>query len=267
MQQLTEEARVKHHFTTAYCPWANGTIERLCKEVIRASRALLSEWQMPPTQWPHILNCVQCVLNQSPLERLGKDPDSSSWPSPLQVFTGRKPDRLLLRPEVTSPVATHQPIDAARAREVARLPQLQAALDDMHRDVARGNERRRSQAQIRQNARTRVTPVNFAIGDYVMTRAARGKRHKLTSNWLGPMRVVATRSDLVFDVENLSRTRTHTVHAQRMQPYPVKLTPEDLTQELRAYGAFCDGGRFLVAGIKDVREKAEGVELLVRWEG
>lgn len=39
---LTQEPRIKHHSTTPYCPWANGTIERLCGEVILVTRSLLS---------------------------------------------------------------------------------------------------------------------------------------------------------------------------------------------------------------------------------
>jgi hypothetical protein len=35
--------KAKHHFTTANCPWSNGTIESACKKVIRAFRAVLSE--------------------------------------------------------------------------------------------------------------------------------------------------------------------------------------------------------------------------------
>jgi transposase InsO family protein len=35
--------RTRHHFTTAHSPWANGTVERACREVLRAVRALLSE--------------------------------------------------------------------------------------------------------------------------------------------------------------------------------------------------------------------------------
>ena len=36
----------RHHFTTAYCPQSNGTVEAVCKEVLRACRALLSEFQL-----------------------------------------------------------------------------------------------------------------------------------------------------------------------------------------------------------------------------
>lgn len=40
LRQLTSELRTAHHFTTAYSPWANGTVERVCWEVLRACTAL-----------------------------------------------------------------------------------------------------------------------------------------------------------------------------------------------------------------------------------
>lgn len=41
MNNFTEETRICHHITTAYSPWANSTIERLCKEVAGSAKALL----------------------------------------------------------------------------------------------------------------------------------------------------------------------------------------------------------------------------------
>ena len=43
MKSLTDELRIRHHFTTAYSPWANGSVERVCREVLRACKALSSE--------------------------------------------------------------------------------------------------------------------------------------------------------------------------------------------------------------------------------
>ena len=42
MDELTREFHAAHHFTTAYSPWANGSVERICREVLRACKALLS---------------------------------------------------------------------------------------------------------------------------------------------------------------------------------------------------------------------------------
>jgi hypothetical protein len=48
-----------------YTPWANSTIERACKEVLRAVRTLLSEFRLRPAEWPVITNIVQAALNNT----------------------------------------------------------------------------------------------------------------------------------------------------------------------------------------------------------
>lgn len=50
MTKSTREMHIRYHFTTAYYLRANGTIERLCKEVLRVVLALSSKWNMPVTQ-------------------------------------------------------------------------------------------------------------------------------------------------------------------------------------------------------------------------
>ena len=46
MLTLQRELHTRHHFTSAYHPQSNGTVEVVCREVIRALRALLSEYQL-----------------------------------------------------------------------------------------------------------------------------------------------------------------------------------------------------------------------------
>ncbi len=43
MKEMAEGFEVTHHFATVYTPWANGTVERCCREVLRATSALRSE--------------------------------------------------------------------------------------------------------------------------------------------------------------------------------------------------------------------------------
>jgi transposase InsO family protein len=81
VQRVQKEFKAKHHFTTANCPWSNGTIESACKQVIRAFRAVLSELKMYADEWPEVVNIVQSVLNNTLSARLNKR-------TPMQVFTG-----------------------------------------------------------------------------------------------------------------------------------------------------------------------------------
>jgi hypothetical protein len=74
----------QHHFTTAYSPWANGTIDRSCREVLHAVRALLSELRLRFDQWTAVYRIVHSVLNNSPSPQRGNI-------APLTAFTGRAP--------------------------------------------------------------------------------------------------------------------------------------------------------------------------------
>jgi RNase H-like domain found in reverse transcriptase len=65
VRRVQKELKAKHHFTTANCPWSNGTIEFACKQVIRAFRAVLSELKMYADESPEVVNLVQSVLNSS----------------------------------------------------------------------------------------------------------------------------------------------------------------------------------------------------------
>jgi hypothetical protein len=75
----------RHHLTTSYSPLVNGTVERACKEVLRASRALLSEFRLPPTQWHLVYKIVQGILNNFGSPQRG-------GLTPLTIFTGRPAD-------------------------------------------------------------------------------------------------------------------------------------------------------------------------------
>ncbi|GMF22827.1 unnamed protein product [Phytophthora fragariaefolia] len=70
----------QHHFTTAYTPWANGTVEVVNREVLKRVKALLSERKLPVRDWPSVLPVVKSALNEMPADRLGGK-------SPLTAFT------------------------------------------------------------------------------------------------------------------------------------------------------------------------------------
>ena len=218
---LTEETRVGHHFTTAYSPWANGSVERVCREVLRSCRALLSEWKMGPREWPAILEAIQAVLNHAPLRRLGlRDATTPGvYRTPQEVFTGHKPRRPLLRALPLSKYPTQKTNDETRTRQVLEVERLQMAMDDMHRKVAETNGIARERAVKRHNMRTNVRATNFIEGDFVLVRTKGSTGHKLQFKWRGPRRITNVVSDLVYEVENLITKKRETVHARRLQFY------------------------------------------------
>jgi transposase InsO family protein len=73
VRRVQKELKAKHNFTTANCPWSNGTIKSACKQVIRASRAVLSELKMYADEWLEVVSIVQRFLNNSLSTRLNKE--------------------------------------------------------------------------------------------------------------------------------------------------------------------------------------------------
>ena len=152
MQLLAEEYKVEHHFVTAYSPWANGTVERVMREVRRAAEALLAEFGLGPQDWPHVISIIQAVMNSSPLKRLGKNKDGV-YRSPLEVMTGLKPVRGNILLCGHGEVPGKYKLNSTRAAQVAEIDKLQTALDAMHKEVAQTKEKGRLKAIEAHNAK------------------------------------------------------------------------------------------------------------------
>jgi len=103
---VSKGLKVPHHFTLPYCPWSNGAVERLGKELLRVLRATLSELQMDNKEWPDLIPMVQSVLNNSPSPQRGNV-------FPCMAFMGRDPTPpvcTFLRSATATPVTVSQAI-------------------------------------------------------------------------------------------------------------------------------------------------------------
>jgi hypothetical protein len=61
---------VNHHFVTAYCLWANDTVEVVNRMLLRVLKTMLSEEKLPMGEWTKILFQAQMALNFNPASRL-----------------------------------------------------------------------------------------------------------------------------------------------------------------------------------------------------
>lgn len=208
---LKERLRCSHHFTLPYCPWSNGTVEVVCRELTRCLRALLSEYSLPYGLWPRILPLVQAALNSLPLKRLGGR-------SPSQVFANLDPSSAL------SEIKVHRAgnyelvsISEANARQEGHLQAMQEALENMHRDVSCKADAARQKRVASLNKRTGVRPCNFE-GDYVLHTLLRARKmNKLSAQWVGPFRVRKFLSDFLFELEDLRDGEVKMVHGTRIK--------------------------------------------------
>ncbi|KAF0702604.1 hypothetical protein As57867_007742, partial [Aphanomyces stellatus] len=127
-----------HHFTTARCPWANGTVEVVMRQLLRLFRACLSEWRMAPNQWPEAHLVIMLVLNQLPSASLG-------GMAPVTAMSGRPAmspaDTMALPGQTLS--ATLAEVEQGQRENIAVARQ---ALDEMHKQMSLENARKRDRS-------------------------------------------------------------------------------------------------------------------------
>ncbi len=117
MRSINQSLHAHHHFTTPYCPQSNGTVESVCKEVLRSCRALLSELRMKETEWPSVLRLVQSTLKHSVRSGFG-------FPADNTLRSINPPGA----PESRS-------IDFIHSQNIKNIEALGRCLEEMHRDV------------------------------------------------------------------------------------------------------------------------------------
>ncbi len=83
--------------------------------------------------------------------------------------------------------------------------------------------------------RTNIVPINFEKGDFVLVRRAYKKGHKLSFKCVGPPRIVAVKSKLIYDVVDLVSGKQKTIHASRLTPYRVDWEGTDVREKLLSY--------------------------------
>ena len=269
IRHLVESMHINHHFTTAYCPWANGTVERVCKEVLRAARVLLHELRLGEKDWPAVTECLTSILNHSPLTRLGlrskKQP--GVYRSPLEVFTSHRPTRPLLRALPFDKYASAPTLDIARAQQCANMEQIQDSMDKMHKEVSERVNEQRKKAVMKHNERTGVIAVNFAVRDFVLVRRPKTRQHKLQYSWQGPRRVVGVKSEWVYEVEDLIRKKREYAHASRMILYRGDLDDQPVSDALLQLAERTETSYQDVHALRNIRKYGTEIQILVEWEG
>lgn len=231
MGRMTSETHLQPHSTTAYCPWANRTIERLCEEVLRASWALLAEWRLIASDWSCIVPCTQNILCQSPLQRL-ETKANGTHRTPLECFTSLRPTTLITRPLTLLKFEHYFAVSDSKAKVLIRLNEVQEALKLVHEDVSNLQKRSRKKGILLHNAHTNIIPIKFSIGDYVMGRKTGRRSHKIDPKWHGPMCLVITINHAVFELESLADNQWETAHAQHFILCPPMRSKQPSTQQI-----------------------------------
>lgn len=262
LEEITSQLKTRHHFTTTYSPWANGTVERVCREVLRSCRALCSEWKLGPQDWPAVLQTVQSILNQAPLQRLGKKSGTEPFRCPLEVFTGVKPSQPLMRAVPPSKYIKANSIDDVRLQQIVQIEQVQ-----MHRKVA-GKITHSRKIQIEShNRKTNVQSFNADVGDFVLVRGMKPGQHKMSFKWVGPRRILEVRGHMTFFIENLIDGKTEVVHVRRILKYRASLDGTEVDHRLLGAARHSETTYQVVKTLLDAKLVDGDVYVEVEWEG
>lgn len=90
-------------------------------DILSVLRALISELDHGPHDWPSVIDVVASAVNEAPIPRLGANADG---------MTGIRPRRSLLRVSINEETsATDKNIERERTEKVIRRDNLQASLD------------------------------------------------------------------------------------------------------------------------------------------
>lgn len=253
MRQVAKGLKCKHHFTTAYCPWSNGGIERLGKEILRTARSLLSELKMRLDSWPDILPVIQNAINQAPSAQRDNI-------CPITAFTGmasKSPVTTFIRSDTAKPVTVTQAV-MERNKNLTNLLNAVANLRPVVQSSLSDNRRR-----LRAHMSKGRMP-NFMEGDYVLVAKNTFHRgEKLCLRWCGPRRVVKALNNHIFQIEDLRNGEIESIHATRLKYYSDSALD---TKAIMSHVVNSEMG-MPVARLMRFVESEDGIKIQVRWKG
>jgi hypothetical protein len=253
IREMNNSLQSNHHFTVAYSPKSNGSVEIIVKDFETTLKRLRLETGTPVKDWPSLLPMIQFALNHSPRKDKGNL-------SPFEIMTGRKPNSPLdacFRVSLENIRTKPMPVE----KLMNYVQNLAVSMDNLHKkvaDIMKSNRDRR-----RQKLNENIKPYKFGLGDYVLVAIPKQKiRSKLQVVWSGPQRITNVISDWVFEVENVQGGKKQIVHVNRLRFYS-EVSPETeipcsvlQTEQL-----------FQVDELLKLRSGRRGWAILVSWLG
>ncbi|KAG3107308.1 hypothetical protein PI124_g14176 [Phytophthora idaei] len=210
LEELCHMIQMTQSFTLAYCPWINGSIERLNRDVLQVLRVMLLEYKVEQANWAVLIPLIQANLNHSPVASLANHAAAEAF---LGATAAIPLQKVLVGNEAiaTNVVA----VDDLTPDILSAVNILRATIDSMHHSITEAKEKQTNRNK--KNHRS-AQPVNFHIGDYVLWSCVDAKVHvnKLAVKWIGPYHVVGAKANS-FDIEHMLTGATRNVHASRLK--------------------------------------------------
>ncbi|KAE9096245.1 hypothetical protein PF006_g23829 [Phytophthora fragariae] len=195
LEELCHKTQMTQSFTLAYCPWINGSVERLNRDILQVLRVILLEYKVEQDNWAALLPLIQANLNHSPVASLANH-------APAEVFLGVKAKTPLQKILIGSDAIAANVVTTGDFSPGVReaVCNLRASLDGMHREVVTAKEKQTKRNQSNQRG---ARSVNFHVGDYVLWSRVDAKKqgNKLSVTWVGPYRVIGANANS-FEIEH-----------------------------------------------------------------
>jgi hypothetical protein len=184
VSELNDILKIKHHFTTAYSPKSNCTVERVNREIMKVLRSLVSEFKISWNEWASLLPLLQSALNKYKSASLAGQ-------APITVFTAL--------PAYNPLAVVLEGTDAISFKQSKMKPDkvlandLKESLEELHKkaETCSAAERARS---LRKSEK--YVKANLEAGDYVLVGTTQfGTQAKTAPRWIGSFRVVEALRD------------------------------------------------------------------------
>ncbi len=250
------------HFTTPHAHGAHGRQERLNLRFNTHLRALLSEHQLNPNQWPKLLPAVMFALNHGKVNSLAKY-------APVEVFTG-----LSAQHPITTIMQEEKPvrIDAQFPNHAEHITELRKTKAAVAVTVEQEHSHRTKAIAARRAAAHAVVAPVFQKGDIVLVKKA-ATAHKNDPAWqLATILAPAHKKhkqiwEVQFASSDKKRRKIALIHADRIKP--TKLTSTNKTPEYAGLVDYLEDKKYTVEAIQDMRFNAakKQMELQIQWEG
>ena len=266
VKELSENLAFAHRFSVAYSPWTNGSAESVNVIILKALKALVSQYKIRNKDWECLTPLIQCHLNHRRSAATGLTPN--------ETFMGKKDEPDLISPKLECRCSQEQypivlnnqllyPTDPEKVKTFSHM--LGDELKNLWERVYNVKERIRSDHLRRYEKRLRPAIIQYQPGEFVLvsTKGVAKHRAKTKLTWIGPFIITEVIGNNVYKVENPSGEE-RIVHAARVKWYDGKAFT--LIEEINDQFLF-DRGEFYLDKVVNVDFRNGGYYLLCQWLG
>ena len=257
LKMVCNRIGVRQTFTLPYCPWLNGTIERLGRTLLDLFKLLILETKTSTTQWDYFKDIVQTIVNHTPTS-------SNDGFAPVEIFTGLEKYNKLNSYYMKKKNDIMDFKEPEGFKE--KLEELKKDICDMHQGL---NKKKQEIIANNKKKKKLIRKNMINIGDFVLWSRvdhdkAYGKNKKLLATWIGPFQVVDHVSFTGFKIRHLISGKCIVAHQSRLKFYSNK--DLEISVELKDH-IFNQGIVFEVEAILNYKKVKKDYFILVKWKG